>query len=737
MRRDAGINGDAQRIEQMAWMLFLKVYDAKEDDWEFDEDDYKSIIPEDCRWRNWAADKTDGSALTGDELLDFVNNKLFRTLKNLEVDTETPLKKAIIKTVFEDANNYMKDGVSMREVLNVIDSINFGDYEESHAFGDIYESILKEIQSAGSSGEFYTPRAVTHFMARMVHPKIGDHMADLACGTGGFITSWLKQLEPQVKTTKDQKAMETSFYGIEKKPFPYLLCITNMLLHKMDSPAIYHMNSLAKDVLNYTDDDKFDVILMNPPYGGSEKEGIKSHFPADLSSSETADLFMVVILYRLRKNGRCAIILPDGFLFGTTGAQLAIKKKLFAECNLHTVIRMPGSVFAPYTSITTNILFFDKTGPTKETWFYRMDMPEGYKHFNKTNPIQLEHFDPVVEWWNNRTEIADTDTETFKAKKYTAEEIAAGDYNLDLCGFPVEEKEILSPEETIKNYIEQKRLLERRLTLATDNLQSYLMGDQTVVLMNIKSISDRISILDNAFPGDMKAALLQAAMQGKLTEQLQEDGDAADLLEQIAKEKSQLIKEGKIKKEKPLPEITPDEVPFDIPENWKWVRLGSIIYNRGQKTPDADFTYIDIGSIDNKTNTLGDLNNILSPQNAPSRARKIVQPGDIIYATVRPYLHNTCIIDRDIIPEPIVSTGFAVLSVFKGIYNQYLFRCLLSPMFDAYANSNENSKGVAYPAINDNKLMAAYIPLPPLAEQKRIVEKLDKLLPLCVGLIEN
>ena len=463
MRRDAGINGDAQRIEQMAWMLFLKVYDAKEDDWEFDDDNYKSIIPEKCRWRNWAADKTDGSALTGDDLLDFVNNKLFRTLKNLEVDTETPLKKAIVKTVFEDANNYMKDGVSMREVLNVIDSINFGDYEESHAFGEIYESILKEIQSAGSSGEFYTPRAVTNFMARMVKPKIGDHMADLACGTGGFITSWLKQLEPQVKTTKDQKAMETSFYGIEKKPFPYLLCITNMLLHKMDSPAIYHMNSLAKDVLNYTDDDKFDVILMNPPYGGSEKEGIKSHYPADLSSSETADLFMVVILYRLRKNGRCAIILPDGFLFGTTGAQLAIKKKLFAECNLHTVIRMPGSVFAPYTSITTNILFFDKTGPTKETWFYRMDMPDGYKHFSKTKPMLPEHFDPVVDWWNNRVEIADTDTDTFKAKKFSAEEIIAGDYNLDLCGYPVEEKEILSPEETMHNFVQRREELDRQM----------------------------------------------------------------------------------------------------------------------------------------------------------------------------------------------------------------------------------------------------------------------------------
>ena len=254
---------------------------------------------------------------------------------------------------------------------------------------------------------------------------------------------------------------------------------------------------------------------------------------------------------------------------------------------------------------------------------------------------------------------------------------------------------------------------------------------------DLEKTETELEKLKAAFPGDMKAALLQAAMQGKLTEQLPEDGDAADLINQIAKEKSRLIKEGKIKKEKPLPEIMSDEMPFDIPENWVWVRLGSITYNRGQKNPDKDFTYIDIGSIDNKTNRLGDLTNILSPNQAPSRARKIVQNGDIIYSTVRPYLHNTCIIDRDIYPEPIVSTGFAVLSVTKGIYNKYLFRCLLSPMFDQYANSNENAKGVAYPAINDAKLMAAYIPLPPLAEQKRIVEKLDKLLPLCDGLVEE
>ena len=459
MRNDAGINGDAQRIEQIAWMLFLKVYDAQEENWEFDEEDYVSIIPENCRWRNWAVDDGKGTALTGDQLLEFVNNMLFPTLKGLDVDADTPIKKAIVKSTFEDANQYMKDGVLLRQVVNIIDSVDFGDYEESHAFGDIYESILKELQSAGSAGEFYTPRAVTDFMAEMIKPQIGETMADFACGTGGFLVSWIKRLEDQVETTEDSDAMHRSIYGIEKKQFPYMLCDTNMLLHGVDVPRVYHDNSLLKDVLDYTEKDQFDVVLMNPPYGGSEKADVKGHFPADLASSETADLFMSVIMYRLKAEGRAAVILPDGFLFGTDNTKVSIKKKLMSEFNLHTIIRMPSSVFSPYTSITTNILFFEHEGTTKNVWFYRMDMPEGYKHFSKTKPMKSEHFQPVRDWWENRTEIKDSDTDTFKSKCYTAAEIAEGNYNLDLCGYPHEEEEILPPKELIQQYQEKRASL--------------------------------------------------------------------------------------------------------------------------------------------------------------------------------------------------------------------------------------------------------------------------------------
>ena len=475
MRNDAGINGDAQRIEQITWMLFLKVYDAKESDWEMNEDDYTSIIPNECRWINWAHDDKTGLALTGDDLLNFVNNTLFPTLKNLAVTRETPIKKAIVQTVFQDANNYMKDGVLLRQVINVIDEIDFGDYNESHAFGEIYETILKELQSAGSSGEFYTPRAVTDFMAKMIEPKIGESMADLACGTGGFITSWLKELHQKVETVADEEAYSSSIYGIEKKQFPYMLAVTNMLLHDLDVPQIYHDNTLLRDVLDYTDDDKFDVILMNPPYGGSEKADVKSHFPSDLASSETADLFMSVIMYRLKEKGRAAVILPDGFLFGTDNAKLNIKKKLLNEFNLHTIIRLPSSVFSPYTSITTNILFFDKTGPTKETWIYRLDKPEGYKNFSKTKPMKLEHFEPVISWWHQRQEILVDGFD--KAKKFSREELEEKyAYNLDLCGYPHEEEVILAPHDLIHEYQEERASLNAEIDRVLEEIEKLLGG---------------------------------------------------------------------------------------------------------------------------------------------------------------------------------------------------------------------------------------------------------------------
>lgn len=454
MRNDAGINGDAQRIEQIVWILFLKIYDAKEVEWEMISGDYVSILPNHLRWTNWATDNKDGKAMTGEELLGFVNNDLFPTLKKLDIPMDAPMSQKIIRAVFEDNNNYMKNGILLRQMINIINEVNFEKYQERHAFGDIYENILKSLQSAGNAGEFYTPRAVTDFMVKMIAPKLGERIADFACGTGGFLTSALKVLEQQIQSINDRTLFNNSVFGIEKKALPHLLCITNLLLHDIDNPNVHHDNALEKNVKDYTENDKFDVILMNPPYGGSEIEQIKTNFPTALRSSETADLFMSVIMYRLKKNGRVAIVLPDGFLFGTDNAKIAIKKKLLEEMNLHTVIRLPHSVFSPYTSITTNILFFDNTASTQETWFYRLDMPEGYKNFSKTKPMKLEHFNKVIEWWHNRQAI---EVDNFdKARSYTVKELADRQYNLDLCGFPHKEEEILLPDELIANY-QQKR----------------------------------------------------------------------------------------------------------------------------------------------------------------------------------------------------------------------------------------------------------------------------------------
>ena len=485
MRQDAGVNGDAQRIEQMTWMFFLKVYDTQEETWEYkacrEGKTYVSIIPEELRWRNWAVDEKDGKALTGDALLSLVNDKLFPTLKNIEVTRETPRSKTIVKDVFEDINQYMKNGTLLRQVINVINEIEFDDAQDRHLFGDIYEGILKDLQSAGNAGEFYTPRALTDFIVEMLHPRLGETFGDFTSGTGGFLTSALKYLEPQIKTTEDGKLYQNAVIGQEWKPLPYLLSITNLLLHDVEAPNIRHCDSLATKVTDFTGNDKVDVIGMNPPYGGSTEASVKSNFPMEMRSSETADLFMVLIMYRLKAGGRAGVIVPDGFLFGTDGAKLAIKTKMLKDFNLHTIIRLPGSIFSPYTPIATNILFFDnekaEDAPegysTKGTWFYRLDMPEGYKHFSKTKSMKLEHCNPIKEWWSDRREII-IDDGNEKSRYFSVEELIAGDCNFDLCKFPKDEEEILPPAELLADYYKKRRALDHEIDKTLAEIQKIL-----------------------------------------------------------------------------------------------------------------------------------------------------------------------------------------------------------------------------------------------------------------------
>lgn len=743
MRMDAGINGDAQRIEQMVWMLFLKVYDAKEDDWELNEDNYESIIPEDLRWRNWAKADSNGHAMTGDKLLNFVNNTLFPVLKGndvkegntilyegIKVTPATPIKKAIVKSTFEDANNYMKDGVYLRQVIDVIDEIEFDDVKESHAFGFVYEEILRELQSAGSSGEFYTPRAVTEFMALMIKPKLGEKMADFACGTGGFITSWLGQLSKQVTDTAAQKQLDDSIYGIEKKPFPYLLCVTNMLLHDIEVPNIYHMNSLKHNLLDYTDADKFDVILMNPPYGGHEDKSIQGFFPDDLASSETADLFMSVILYRLKKNGRAAVVVPDGFLFGLDNAKVNIKKKLIGEFNLHTVVRLPGSVFSPYTSITTNLLFFDNTKPTAETWFYRVDIPSDRKHFSKTKPMELKHFDDCIAWWNDRKEI--TDGENFKAQKFTADYLLNEQgCNIDLCGYPHEEEEILDPIDLIQRYQEERSSLNATVDRAVQQISTSL--NQATVLPDIDYASGaltRLAELDAHFADKMIKSVLEIAIKGKLVSQYPTEGTARDLLE---KNLIDVEIDGRRVKQKVITEISEDEKTFDIPDSWEWIKLGNVctIARGGSPRPIKEYittaadgvNWIKIGDTEKNGKYICATAEKIKPSGV-SKSR-MVHSGDFLLTNSmsfgRPYILKV---------DGCIHDGWLVISQSTEIFDQDYLYWLLSSNY-AYMQFCGKVSGAVVKNLNSDKVANSVFPLPPLAEQKRIVAKLEEILPLC------
>ncbi|MGH2077682.1 N-6 DNA methylase [Aerococcus urinaeequi] len=470
MRQDAGVDGDAQRISQLVWMLFLKVYDAKEEEWEFMDDNYESIIPEELKWRSWAPDNKDGKALTGGALLYFVNNQLFPTLKDLEIDEYTPQRAAIVKTVFEDAYNYMRDGVLLRQVINVLNEVDFNDYQERHAFNDVYETFLKSLQSAGSSGEFYTSRVLTEFIIEMLDPKIGEVVADYAAGTGGFLTSALEHLRLQEETPEDRATINKSIIGIEKKGLPYMLAMTNLILHDIDEPGIKRGNSLTDNVREVSDKNKVDVFAMNPPYGGVEGPGIQANFPSDMQTKETADLFMAMMMYHLKKNGRAGVILPDGFLFGTDGAKVNIKKKLLKEFNLHTIVRLPSGVFAPYTSIKTNILFFENKGTTEKIDFYEIPLPDGLKNgFTKTRPFMKKHIEAAREWYLHR-ENGDEN-----AYSVTIEEIEKRNFNIDIRNpLNIKDEEMFTLDELMEDL--KGKALEIESLLG--ELSSVLKGDK-------------------------------------------------------------------------------------------------------------------------------------------------------------------------------------------------------------------------------------------------------------------
>jgi type I restriction enzyme M protein len=439
MRKDAGVDGDAQRISQLVWMIFLKVFDAQEEEYELLEDDYKSPIPDALRWRYWAAD-AEGD--TGETLLSFIETTLFPTLKKLRLSTD-PRGKMIGK-VFEDAYNYMKNGTLIRQVINKLNEIDFNQAKQKNQFSEVYEKLLKDLQSAGNAGEYYTPRAVTQFIVDRIQPTLGEEVLDPACGTGGFLTATIDYIRKHHSSADVPETLARTIRGVEKKPLPYHLCVTNLILHGIDQPALEHDNTLAQSWQDIHPEDQVDIIITNPPFGGMEEDGIESNFRAAYRTRETADLFLVRIMDLLKDGGRAAIVLPDGTLFGE-GVKTRIKEQLLSTCNLHTIVRLPNGVFNPYTGIKTNLLFFTKGEPTQEVWYYEHPYPAGYKSYSKTKPIRFEEFGPEQAWWDNREESE-------FAWKVSLEEIKQRNYNLDIKNPHEEDIEHADLEEMLTEY---------------------------------------------------------------------------------------------------------------------------------------------------------------------------------------------------------------------------------------------------------------------------------------------
>lgn len=403
MWQDTGLNGDAQRIEQLGWMLFLKIFSDKDKELEVTDDNYTSPIPDQFHWvrekGNWAGDD---EGMTGDELLEFVDRQLFPALRNIDLSTGNR-RAVIVREVFDGNNNYMKSGINIRKVLNKLNEIDFNVAKDRHAFGELYESILKELQSAGKSGEFYTPRAITQFITDIIDPQLGEKILDPACGTGGYLTCAIEHLKKQANNVEARKSIEQNIAGWEYKPLPYLLATTNLILHDIEVPNIRFGDALDQPLANFTEKDRVNVILANPPFGGIVANGNETNFPQNYRTKESADLFLILMIHLLKQGGRAGIVLPDGSLTGE-GVKQRVRQKLLEDCNLHTIIRLPNSVFQPYATVATNLLFFKKGEPTKEIWYYEHRMPEGYKAYNKTRPIQVQEFEPIKAWWNNRKE---------------------------------------------------------------------------------------------------------------------------------------------------------------------------------------------------------------------------------------------------------------------------------------------------------------------------------------------
>lgn len=456
-RKDPGLSGDAQRIEQLGWMIFLKLFDDKDKEKEIIDPNYKSPIPSELQWRNWAEND---EGITGEELINFINNKLFPQLKNLKVSADNRLG-IIIRNIFEGTNNYMKSGTTFRQAINKLNEIDFNLSKEHHLFNAIYEDVLQGLAAKKDTGEFYTPRAVTQFIIDMVNPKLGEKISDPACGTGGFLVCAIEHLKKQVNSIEERQTLQVSISGTELKPLPFMLSVVNLITHDIEVPKIDNTDSLSRELTSIKQKDRVDIIVANPPFGGVVGDGMETNFPMNFRTKESADLFLILFIQLLKEKGRAGIVLPDGSLTGD-GVKQRIRQKLLEDCNVHTIVRLPQSVFAPYATVNTNLIFFEKGKPTKEIWYYEHTLPEGAKAYSKTKPIRIEEFEPIKSWWFNRKENG-------VAWKVPIQTIIDRNYDLDIKNPNKKVEEVVYDRKAIIQELEQNQL---RISQILDELKS-------------------------------------------------------------------------------------------------------------------------------------------------------------------------------------------------------------------------------------------------------------------------
>jgi len=723
MRQDSGVDGDAQRISQLCWMFFLKIIDDQDQQLELMQEGYSSPIAKELQWRAWAANP---EGITGDELLTFVNTELFPKLKALSVAGENNDRRRVVRDVFEDAYNYMKSGQLMRQVINRINDVDFNNLAERQHFGDIYEQILNDLQSAGNAGEYYTPRALTAFMAERIDPHPGEILLDPACGTGGFLTCAIRHMRDlYVKTVEDEQAMQQALRAVEKKQLPHMLCVTNMLLHGIENPSfVRHDNTLARPYISYGAADRVDIVLTNPPFGGREEDGIESNFPKHFQTRETADLFLALIVRLLKPGGRAAVVLPDGSLFGDTGIKKTLKEHLLQECNLHTIVRLPNSVFKPYATVGTNLLFFEKGEPTKETWFYEHRVPADQKAYSMTKPIRLEHLKPCAEWWGGAERKGRVETEL--AWRVSIDEVKARSYDLDFKNPHTVDAKHGNPEDLLAELLQtesQKAGLSSQLrsTLETSShpLPELLFGH-----------FDKLSAAPDAI-GLLRSFILELAVRGRLLDQNPKDEPASQLLKRIEAEKVQLVKDGKISNHKSFPAIADHDLPFQAPSGWQWARLGNIsrkIHYGFTASANASLTEVRLLRITDIQNN-SDWPTVPGCEISGTEVDQYrLEKGDILIARTGGTIGKTFLVSE--VPVTAVFASYLIrVQKASEINDEFLKLFLESPVY--WKQLEDGARGAGQPNVNGQTLGRMVVPVPPGPEQTRIVARVRELMTLC------